>query len=197
MPLVKTPRYKEYLQFLRSRAPEKTVSHCIFVAEYLTSFAEGLGIAHDDAAAAGLLHDVCRRASAQELLAQAREYGLPLGEAQLARPMLLHGAVGAELVKRDLGIDDEGVCEAIAWHTTGRPGLGVLGQALYVADFAEPTRKYPAAGEAREILRREGFSAALRFVAKCKAGHVSKAGVVEPNGAAFHCWLSREFGDGD
>ena len=39
MPIVNVPRYREFVSLLRKRLPGKRASHCIFVAEYLGSFA--------------------------------------------------------------------------------------------------------------------------------------------------------------
>jgi len=193
MPIAKDPRYKEYLQLLRARLPEKKVSHCVFVAEYLCSFAPGLGLDHSEAVAAGLLHDLCRAMPHDELLAKARGYRLPIGELQLERPILLHGPVAAEEVRREHGIGGEPVHEAIYWHTTGRPKLGKLGQALILADFAEPTRPYAEAAQTREMLRKQGFEAALLFAVHAKLHYVKQKNALNPDGKAFYLWLEQEY----
>lgn len=193
MPIAKDPRYKEYLHLLRARLPEKKVSHCIFVAEYLSSFAPGLGMDHGEAVAAGLLHDLCRAVPGEELLQKARAYRLPLGELQLERPLLLHGPVAAEELRREHDVRAEPVYEAIYWHTTGRPGLGRLGQALILADFAEPTRPYPEAAQAREMLRKRGFEAALLYAVHAKLDYVRRKHAADPDGPAFYLWLEQEY----
>ncbi|MBI3117301.1 MAG: bis(5'-nucleosyl)-tetraphosphatase (symmetrical) YqeK [Candidatus Hydrogenedentes bacterium] len=193
MPVVKDPRSTEFLRLLRERLPEKRVSHSIFVAEYLSSFARQIGLDHDQAVAAGLLHDLCRTLSNDEMLQRAQEYDLPVGPRQLAKPVLLHGPVAAEEVRRELGIDDEGIYEAIYWHTTGRPELGKLGQALYLADFAEPTRPYAEAAQTRDMLRKVGFKDAMLFATHAKLHYVRKKNADNPEGHAFYLWLQQEY----
>lgn len=183
-------RAKEYLAFLKSRLPDDKVSHSVFTAEYLASFAEGIGLRHDDAVTAGLLHDCCRGLPKDELLAEARCRRMPLSEYQLEKPVLLHGPVAAEYCREHFGVGED-IYEAIYWHTTGRPGLGLLGRALYVADFAEPTRQFPEAAEARMCLRKEGFDAALRYVAAMKIEFNRGKRVKDPNTEAFNLWLTR------
>ena len=39
-------------------------------------------------------------------------------------PVLLHGQVGSEILRRECGIDDPEVLEAVWWHTTFNRGLG-------------------------------------------------------------------------
>ncbi len=188
MPITNTPEAKNYLYRLRQELCDAKVSHCIFTAEYLASFAVSLGIDHDDAVAAGLLHDFCRDLSDADMLQAARQFRLPLSEEQMEAPTLLHGPVAAEMCRSEFDIND-GVYQAIYWHTTGRPALELLGQALYVADFAEPTRKFPEAVEARTRLRTNGFDDALLYVAEMKAAFSREKTVVDPNTQAFLLWL--------
>jgi predicted HD superfamily hydrolase involved in NAD metabolism len=194
VPIVETGRAKEFVALLRNRVSDRTARHCIFAAEYMASFAARAGVAHDDAVTAGLLHDLCKGMSDAELLAAADAYGLAVNDAQRRKPQLLHGHVAAEECRRELGIGSEDVYEAIAWHSTGRPGLARLGLALYVADFAEPSRTFREAEEARRILRGSGFEAALRYVAQQKFDHIMTKPVRDPVTAAFHAWVEAEFG---
>jgi predicted HD superfamily hydrolase involved in NAD metabolism len=193
VPVAKTPRYKEFLQHLRQRLPEKKVSHSIFVAEYFSSFADLIGVDHDAAATAGLLHDCCRLLGPDALVEKAREYNLPMDEFQRERPVLLHGPVGAEYCRRELGVEDEDVYEAIYWHTTGRPQLGMLGQGLYLADFAEPMRPYPEAAQTRELMRKHDFGAALLYAADAKNGFAQQKGSENADALAFQLWLRKQY----
>lgn len=189
MPLAKVPHVREYVRLLRQNLPDEKVQHCVFVAEYLSSFAPSLGLSHDDAAVAGLLHDLCRAMPPADLLAQAEEYGIPILPYHEQKPILLHGPLAAEKVKRDLGIDNPDIYEAIYWHTTGKAGYGLLGQALYFADFAEPGRHYPEAASAREILRTHSFPKALCYAADVKVNYFKRAPALDPHGKEFYAWL--------
>lgn len=191
MPITRCEQARTYLAAIRQRLKDGRVTHCVFVAEYFSSFAPSIGLDHDEAVTAGLLHDYCRDLSGEELLAEARRLRLPLTDAQLQRPVLLHGHVAAVLCGERFGLS-EPVKEAIAWHTTGRPGLGALGQGLIVADFAEPGRKYPEAAVTREILRKEGFRAALLYVARQKVAFSRNKEYTDPNTAAFLFWLEKK-----
>lgn len=194
MPIVKASGAKEHVALLRRRLPEEKAQHCIFVAEFVSSFAEKVGVDHDLAVTAGLLHDLCRTLENEEMLRRARAYGVAIREWHEAKPNLLHGPVAAAEVRNELGLDDPDLFDAIFWHTTGRPGFSRLGQALYVADFAEPTRDYPEAARTREILRREGFEAALRYAAETRLMFHRKKAVLDPTSAAFLDWVNQEFG---
>jgi predicted HD superfamily hydrolase involved in NAD metabolism len=190
MPVARAACARLYLARLRETLPEKRLSHCIFTAEYLSSYAESIGVEHDEAVAAGLLHDLCRDMGKSDLLAAARALRVPVSDEALKKPVLLHGPVAAERCRSEFGISDA-VYEAIYWHTTGRPGLGTLGQGLCLADFAEPMRKFPEAAEARDILRKSGFAAAILYVAEKEVEFSKKHEVADPNSMAFYLWLKR------
>lgn len=193
MPIVNFSRYKEFLQLLREQLPEEKVSHSIFVAEYAASLSAKVGVAHDAIVTAGMLHDLCRAQSGDVLLTRARGYGLDISEAAIQVPMLLHGPVAAEECREELGIWDQDVYDAIFWHTTGSPGLGRTGLLLYLADFSEPTRKFPEAAQARALMREQGFEAALRYTARAKFEHLQTKEVVDTTAEDFLYWVEQEY----
>lgn len=193
MPIVRMRRYREFLHLLRENLPEEKVSHCIFVAEYAASLAVKAGVFHDEVVTAGMLHDLCRAQSGEVLLARAQGYGLDISETALQVPMLLHGPVAAEECREELGIEDEDVYNAIYWHTTGCPGLGRTGQVIFLADFSEPTRKFPEAARARTIAREEGFEAALRYTVRAKLDYLQSKEIVDPMLEDFALWVEQEY----
>lgn len=194
MPVRDAPRAKEFIAALRDRLPAKKVDHVISVTELLLLISEGLGLEHDQAATAGLLHDYCRTLSNDEMLRRAEAYDLEVSPPQRQRPKLLHGPVAAVEIMHDFGVDDSDVYEAIYWHTTGTPGLCRLGQALYVADFSEPLRSYPEAGEARGLLQTEGFDRALVYVATTKLAFHACKGASMREAEEFSAWVRETYG---
>lgn len=191
--LLESERAQEFIRLLRGRVKEKTVIHCVRSAELMLICRDEAGITELQALHAGLLHDLCKGMSDSELLHAAQEYGISVSEVQRRRPKLLHGPVAAEECRRQGWIADDGVYEAIFWHTTGRRGLGPVGRALYLADFAEVSRTIPEAAQARAILEAEGFRKALLFASKEKAAYVRSKDVCDPNTEAFHRWLETEW----
>ncbi len=193
MSITQAARAKEFVSLLRRRVSDETASHCVFTAEFLCSFAPKAGITNEEAATAGLLHDLCKDMDGGALLSTAQKYGIEPSEVQRRYPGLLHGPVAAEECRRTLGIKDEAIYEAIYWHTTGRAGWGKLGLALYLADFAEPLRRYPGAAEARATLNKEGFRQALLSAVQGKLRHVRTRQDVDPASEAFSAWLETAY----
>lgn len=194
MPIVDSPRSKEFVHLLRERLSEQTVRHCIFTAALMSSFAGDAGITNEQAVTAGLLHDLYKDADDATLFAMAEKWGIVPSETQRNNPGLLHGALAAEDCRRNLEVSDGAVLEAITWHTTGKPGLCAVGLALYLADFAEPSRRHGEAAAAREILRRDGFRKALIYASDKKLEHVNAKCDIDPMTVAFHGWLVEYLG---
>ena len=63
---------------------------------------------------------------------------------------LLHAKSGAALAKHVFGVDD-GVYEAILYHTTARAGMSLEEKLLYIADYMEPNRDFPEVEELRRL----------------------------------------------
>ncbi len=184
---------ERYQNLIVERLSEKRVQHSLSVAAHLCAFGQPLGLDVAAMETAGLLHDCCRALSDTDMLACARSYGIAITAPCEERPLLLHGPVGAEYVRRELGVLDEDIYEAIYWHTTGHPNIGLLAQALFVADFSEPLRKYPEAATTRAVLQKQGFSAALLYVARTKLAFARNKDVFHPETAAFCEWVEVDF----
>jgi predicted HD superfamily hydrolase involved in NAD metabolism len=185
-------RAEEYIALIEERLSRQTVSHGLSVAQYMASLSELLEIPYESAVTAGLLHDLEKETPKEHLLRKAEDYGLPISPSQWQNPKLLHGPVAAEECRRELGLNDDAVYEAIYWHTTGRPELGLTGLALYFADYAEPLRKRPEATHAREMCDKDGFYRALYFVASQKVQYVRTRAHVDPISEEFFEWIGRE-----
>ncbi|MCT2537630.1 bis(5'-nucleosyl)-tetraphosphatase (symmetrical) YqeK [Aquibacillus koreensis] len=63
---------------------------------------------------------------------------------------LWHGPVGAILVKKEIGINDQMILNAIKYHTTGKKDMTKLEKIVYLADYIEPGRDFPGVDKVRE-----------------------------------------------
>ncbi|SIQ22330.1 putative HD superfamily hydrolase of NAD metabolism [Alkalispirochaeta americana] len=105
---------------------------------------------------AALAHDLERDRSHSDLLSCARERGIPLARRDLAHPVLLHGPVAADRLRREYHVVDEAVLQAVRHHTLGHPCFAEpshqVGQVLFVADFCDPLRASVDGAMQEEIL---------------------------------------------
>lgn len=115
---------------------------------------------------AGWLHDVAKEYSPEALMELAAGYGLVVNEAERRKPYLLHAAVGAKMIEDDLGVRDEGVLAAIRKHTFGAAEMNDLDKIIYLADVAEPGRKFQGLDRIRELAKKRldlAFAEAYRL----------------------------------
>lgn len=89
---------------------------------------------------AGLLHDVAKGMDEKALLKAAKDYGIRLSDFEKENPFIIHGPVGAYVAKKEFGIDDQDIFNAIYNHTTGREDMSLLEKIVFVADYIEPMR---------------------------------------------------------
>ncbi|MDO8531387.1 MAG: bis(5'-nucleosyl)-tetraphosphatase (symmetrical) YqeK [Dehalococcoidia bacterium] len=146
------------LDAIRSRLarelPRGLCDHC----ERVATVAVGLALRHAGgldpalAEAAALLHDVARHLPRAEMLRRARDYGIPVSPLDERMPVLLHGPVGAETLRREWDVRDPRVLDAVWVHTFGRESMAPLDKLLFLADKLDPhkDRRYPFNGQVRE-----------------------------------------------
>lgn len=115
---------------------------------------------------AALAHDLFRAEPSRTVLDYARSYGLPVDGAQERTPVLLHGAVTAEWLRRELGVVDQSILDAVHYHTTGRASMSRLEIVVFLADKTEPGRQgeYPHWADVREAARQDLEEALLLFL---------------------------------
>jgi predicted HD superfamily hydrolase involved in NAD metabolism len=131
----------------------RLLAHSRRVAETAADLASRWSGDQTDAFLAGLLHDLCRAWSPEELLRTAQHHSLTVGEVERRYPVqLLHGPVAAaELAGEGLSAS---ALAAIALHTAGSPGMDVVARCVYVADFCEPGRRFAGAAVVRALASR-------------------------------------------
>lgn len=86
------------------------------------------------------LHDACKEWKDRDLVAKARELGIPFGEIEESHGHLLHGPVAAGVAMHELGITHEELLAAIAEHTLGNVPMTKLSEVLFLADCLDETR---------------------------------------------------------
>ncbi|MFQ5874695.1 MAG: bis(5'-nucleosyl)-tetraphosphatase (symmetrical) YqeK, partial [Dehalococcoidia bacterium] len=118
-----------------------------------------------------------------QLLSLARDFGLSVTPLDERVPVLLHGPVGAEILRRDFQIRDEEVLEAVRCHTIGKAGMGAVARVLYLADKIEPSKdaRYPFNSEVRELAGKDLDRAILKFIDCEVSALISRGELVHPS----------------
>lgn len=136
------PTALEIATRLEYELPEEVVRHSFRTAALARSLAERHGVSPDRVEVAALVHDIADGYSDLELLEFAEEFGIPLSLTEARVPKLLHAPVAAEILRRDWGIDDDEILDAVRDHITGGVRMSTLAKILFLADKLEPERDH-------------------------------------------------------
>ena len=92
-------------------------------------------------------------------------------------PVLLHGPVGSEILRRECGIEDPEVLEAVYWHSTFNRSLGPVAKIAFLADKLDERKsgRYPFQ-ERVDSLARENLDAAVLVFIQEEIASLLKAG---------------------
>jgi predicted HD superfamily hydrolase involved in NAD metabolism len=148
--------------------------------------AVALAIHHDvdpeRASLGALAHDVARAMSDAELIRRAQDLGLPIGLVDRQVPLLLHGPVGAEILRREDGLAEDDLYRAVYWHTTAHPSLERLEQVVFLADKLDPQKRprYPYQPQLQELAQRDLDAAILEFLSRETVRLVREGHLVHP-----------------
>lgn len=107
--------------------------------------AASMAMSHDEdvekALLAGILHDCAKCITSESKLKMCDKYHLNVSDIEKENPGLLHAKLGAFLAAKKYNVEDKDIINAIASHTTGRPGMSLLEKIIYIADYIEPGRR--------------------------------------------------------
>ena len=126
---------------LMTELDRERYEHTLGVMYTAASMAMCHGTDTEQALLAGLLHDCAKCIPNSEKIQICREERLAVSEVEKANPSLLHAKLGAFFARKQYGVSDTEVLDAIKSHTTGRPGMSLLEKIVYIADYIEPGRK--------------------------------------------------------
>lgn len=133
--------YNKIKEKLSKKLSVKRFDHTIGVSYTAAAMAMRYGLNVDRAAMSGLLHDCAKYMTDDELIEKCTKNGIECSETELRNGYLLHAKLGAYLSKEKYGIEDEEICSAVRYHTTGKPAMSVLEAIVFTADYIEPGRK--------------------------------------------------------
>lgn len=118
---------------------------------------------------AALFHDNARGLSTDEQRRLAERYRGELDSVEGRVEGLWHAPAGAQRMVDDFAMDPEApAVRAVAFHSTGHPGLGPVLKGLLVADFAEPNRTFSEARSLRDQVGNRPLDALVKRVLRAK-----------------------------
>ncbi|AGB41827.1 putative HD superfamily hydrolase of NAD metabolism [Halobacteroides halobius DSM 5150] len=154
---------EEIIRKLKDMISTKRLKHSLGVRNTAVKLASRYNVSTKKARWAGLLHDCAKGFSKKLLLQKAKEFGIVIDSVCQKIPALLHGPVGAQLVKRRFKISDQDILQAISLHTLGSPQMNDLDKIIFLADYIEPNRDCKAIDKLRAKVKGQPLNEAVRI----------------------------------
>ena len=175
----------ELLQRLHDRLeslPDGLRAHIYRVRDVALELAGHHGIDSGRAELGALAHDICRAVPGNELLKMSAEMGVDVSELERDFPILLHGPVGAELLRREEDLTDHDIFEAVRWHSTAHASLDALGKLIFLADKLDPQKAavYSYQANLHDMALDSLDLALLEFLSREMAARIERGETVHP-----------------
>ena len=152
----------------------KRVAHVLGCRDTAVELAKIWGADENDAARAGLLHDITKALDGPLQLTLCDAYGTILDKFGKDYPKTLHALTGSLVAQRIFG-ENEAVVSAIRSHTTGKAGMNTLEKIIYVADYMEPNRDFPGVNKLRHLAKTD-LDGAMKLGLEMTMAHLARQG---------------------
>ena len=149
---------------------ENRFNHVLAVEETALNLAKKNDVDLEKTSLAALLHDIAKERSDEEMRDIIISENLDLEMLNFGSE-IWHGPTGAVLSKREYGVHDEEILDAIASHTVGETQMSLLTQIIFVADYIEPNRDFKAAQIARNLAK-DSLKDAIKYILKETIKHL-------------------------
>ena len=161
-------------QVVISLLKKNRVNHVLGCRDTAIKLAQRWGADVNDAARAGILHDITKAIDGPLQLTLCAEYGTILDDFSVRYPKTLHQLTGSLVAERIFG-ENEAVVSAIRHHTTGKADMTLLEKIIYVADYMEPCRDFPGVEQLRELAY-SNLDEALKLGLEMTLAHLKRQG---------------------
>lgn len=172
---------EEILEYLKENLKESRYEHTLGVVKTAKALAKINGVEEEKAELAALIHDSAKNMNINSMKKMLEENFEQIDDIEEKTPQLLHGKVAAIIGKNIMGIEDEEVLSAAAYHTTGKGNMTLLEKIIYIADYIEPNRVYPGVEELRKLTFEDldkgvivGLNNTINYILK-------QGGLIHPN----------------
>lgn len=150
---------------LKKILSEKRYIHSIGAMEKAIELAKEYGENVEKVALTALTHDIAKEMTIEEYYKYAEENNIELSKDDKMCTSVLHGIIGADIVKKKYGFTDE-MCKAIYYHTTGITNMTTFEKIIFLADKVEErTRPKDKADIIRNIIKEKGLDEAILWIA--------------------------------
>lgn len=147
-------------QDLKNILSEKRYCHSISTMEKAKQLATIYNEDIQKTMITALTHDIAKEMTIEEHLEYSIKNNVELNEDDKNSTIILHGIIGADIVKKQYSFTDE-MCDAIYYHSTGRKNMTMLDKIIFLADKSEDLRQVEDADKLRKIIEEKGLNEAI------------------------------------
>ena len=176
------PDMLQRLQYRLKALPDGLQSHIYRVRDVALELAAPHNMDLQQVELGALAHDVCRAVPGEDLIRMASELDVPVSDVEQDFPLLLHGPVGAELLRKEEDLNDDILYEAVRWHSTAHASLAPLGKLVFLADKLDPQKAavYSYQAKLHDMALESLDLALLEFLSREMAKRIEGGGTVHP-----------------
>ncbi|WP_456398481.1 bis(5'-nucleosyl)-tetraphosphatase (symmetrical) YqeK [Mesoaciditoga sp.] len=155
-------RLREYRKYMVSR---QRAAHIQRMEEDAVKLSEIHNLDLEKILVAVCAHDLFRDVKGEKLLKVAKIWKINVTQEERSFPLLLHGKVASEFLKRRFDVKDQEILDAVAFHTSGMATNSRIVKALVVLDTLEHGRNFPGVDTLRECAKRsldDGYKGVIK-----------------------------------
>ncbi|MGL4985523.1 MAG: bis(5'-nucleosyl)-tetraphosphatase (symmetrical) YqeK [Treponemataceae bacterium] len=176
--------------YLKKNLQEKRFAHSLRTANTCKQLAKKYGLDENTAYFAGLSHDICKNLLDTALTELAQKDGNPIRDFEKAKPNLLHGRAGANLLQNDFGIQDKQILDSVRYHTFGAQNIGELALLTFIADKIEPERPQMTEAYCKSIENLTLYELGYKIAQENGEAVIRKNKILTPDTEDFIRWLN-------
>lgn len=173
-------KFEELFEIVEKTLSEKRFYHSRCVTQRAIEYAKIYGANVEKAKIAGILHDIAKEIPKEERVKTAEKYGVILDEIEKKSTGLIHSKLASKLAEMKFGCDKE-ICDAIAYHTTGRENMTLLDKIIYLADFTGQDRNYEDTNYMYDLAKKDLDKAVLYGLEKTIKMRIEEEKLLHPD----------------
>lgn len=151
---------KKIMQDLKQILSEDRYLHSVSTMEKAKELAKKYKQDEQIVMLTALSHDIAKEMTNKEYIKYAKENNIEIDEIENIAVRILHGKIGADIVKKKYGFTKK-MQDAIYYHTTGRADMTMLDKIVFLADKSEDRRRGKDAQKLRQIIEEKGLDKAI------------------------------------
>ena len=176
---------------LKKRLSTYRYEHSLGTMKKAKELAKLYGEDEKQAEFAGLIHDVAKELTKEQIEEYINKYNIELDEVEKQNFKLLHAKLGAVIAREEFGANQE-VQDAIKYHTTGNKKMDTFAKIIYIADKIEENRTYDEVEKIRKMAE-ENLDNAILYMLEYVIKKNNQKGVkVHPDTLELREMLSRK-----